>query len=121
MAAILECSPSPRSQPRKARMSCWYRAGRFWHAGAPEVPPCSRAAWAYRHPPRVGREKQAKVAAAPRRVREIAGKAQTLLCRRFRFLERKGNRRTVVATAVTRELAAFIWAINREVMQGRQA
>jgi transposase len=33
------------------------------------------AAWAYRHPPRVGREKQAKVAAAPRRVREIAWKA----------------------------------------------
>jgi transposase len=32
------------------------------------------AAWAYRHPARVGREKQAKVAAAPRRVREIAGK-----------------------------------------------
>jgi transposase len=79
------------------------------------------AAWAYRHPARVGRDKQAKVAAAPRRVREIAWKAQTRLCRRFRFLERKGKRRTVVATAVARELAAFIWAINREVMQGRQA
>ena len=79
------------------------------------------AAWAYRHPARVGREKQAKVAAAPRSVREIAWKAQTRLCRRFRFLERKGKRRTVVATAVARELAAFIWAINREVMQNRQA
>src|SRR6516225_3041138 len=67
------------------------------------------------------REKQAKVAAAPRSVREIAWKAQTRLCRRFRFLERKGKRRTVVATAVARELAAFIWAINREVMQNRQA
>jgi transposase len=30
------------------------------------------AAWSYRHPRRVSREKQAKVAAAPRRVREIA-------------------------------------------------
>jgi len=68
------------------------------------------AAWAYRHPARVGRKKQAKVAAAPRRVREIAWKAQTRLCRRFRFLERKGERRTVVATAVARELAAFVWA-----------
>ena len=65
--------------------------------------------------------KQAKVAAAPRRVREIAWKAQTRLCRRFRLLERKGKRRPVVATAIARELAAFIWAINREVMQGRQA
>ena len=79
------------------------------------------AAWAYRHPARVGREKQPKVAAAPRRVREIAWKAQTRLCRRFRLLERKGKRRPVVATAIARELAAFIWAINREVMQGRQA
>ena len=37
------------------------------------------AAWAYRDPARVGREKQAKVAAAPRQVREIAWKAQTRL------------------------------------------
>ena len=79
------------------------------------------AAWAYRHPARVGREKQAKVAAAPRRVREIAWKAQTRLCRRFRSLERKGKRRTVVATAVARELAAFIWAISREVGSPRTA
>jgi transposase len=79
------------------------------------------AAWAYRYPARVGRDKQAKVAAAPRRVREIAWKAQTRLCRRFRFLESKGKLRTVVAVAVARELAAFVWAINREVMGSRQA
>ena len=74
------------------------------------------AAWSYRYPPRVGREKQPKVAAAPRCVREIAWKAQTRLCRRFRSLERKGKLRTVVATAVARELSAFIWAINREIV-----
>lgn len=79
------------------------------------------AAWSYRHPPRVGREKQAKVAAAPRRVREIAWKAQTRLCGRFRSLIRKGKRPTVVATAIARELSAFIRAINREVMARRQA
>jgi transposase len=79
------------------------------------------AAWSYRYPPRVGRQKQPKVAAAPRRVREIAWKAQTRLCRRFRSLERKGKLRTVVATAVARELLGFIWAINREVMGTRQA
>jgi Transposase IS116/IS110/IS902 family len=38
------------------------------------------AAWSNRYPARVGREKQPKVAAAPRRVREIAWKAQTRLC-----------------------------------------
>src|SRR5215469_7012123 len=76
----------------------------------------SSAAWSYRHPPRVGLEKQAKVAAAPRRVREIAWKAQTRLCGRFRSLIRKGKLPTIVATAIARELSAFIWAINREVM-----
>ena len=79
------------------------------------------AAWSYRYPPRVSREKQPKVAAAPRRVREIAWKAQARLCGRFRSLERKGKRRTVIATAIARELSAFIWAINREIMGGRQA
>ena len=74
------------------------------------------AAWSYRHPPRVSREKQIKVAAAPRAVREIAWKAQMRLCGRFRSLTRKGKRPTVVATAIARELAAFIWAINREVV-----
>jgi transposase len=53
-------------------------------------------------------------------VREIAWKAQVRLCRRYRSLERKGKRPTVIATAIARELSAFIWAINREVMTGRQ-
>jgi transposase len=69
------------------------------------------AAWSYRHPPRVSREKQAKVAAAPRRVREIAWKAQTRLCGRFRSLIRKGKRPTVVATAKPRALC-LTWDIR---------
>jgi transposase len=79
------------------------------------------AAWAYRHPPRVAREKQPKVAAAPKAACQIAWKAQVRLCGRYRSLERKGKLRTVIATAIARELSAFIWAINREVMAGRQA
>jgi hypothetical protein len=54
-------------------------------------------------------------------VREIAWKAQTRLCGRFRSLVRKGKRPTIVAAAVARELAAFVWAINREVMASRRA
>ena len=49
------------------------------------------------------------------RAREIAWKAQVRLCARFRALSRKGKKSTVVATAIARELAAFIWAIAREV------
>lgn len=72
-------------------------------------------AWSYRHPPRVGKKKQEKVAAAPRAVREIAWKAQCRLSTRYRALSRKGKLATVVVTAVARELAGFIWAISREV------
>jgi transposase len=73
------------------------------------------AAWSYRFPPRVSREKQAKVAAAPRPVAEIAWKAQVRLCDRYRALQRKGKRSTIVVTAIARELAGFIWAIGREM------
>lgn len=73
------------------------------------------SAWAYRHPPRVGATKQAKVAAAPRAVREIAWKAQHRLYARYRALTRKGKLKTVAITAMARELAAFIWAAGREI------
>lgn len=74
--------------------------------------------WAYRHPPRVGKKKQDKVAAAPRGVREIAWKAQHRLYGRYRALTRRGKLKTVVITAIARELAGFIWAINREIAAG---
>lgn len=74
------------------------------------------AAWSYRFPPRVSKDMQTRVGAAPRTAREIAWKAQTRLCGRFRTLTRKGKRSTIVVTAIARELSAFIWAINREVV-----
>ena len=73
------------------------------------------SAWSYRHPPRVGRDKQAKVAAAPRAVAEIAWKAQHRLYARYRALTRRGKLKTVAITAVARELAAFIWAVGRAI------
>ena len=77
--------------------------------------------WSYQHPPRVGKEKLAKVAAAPPAVREIAWKAQCRLSARYRTLVRKGKSTNVAITAVARELSAFIWAISREVTQPRAA
>jgi transposase len=71
--------------------------------------------WSYRHPPRVGKEKLAKVAAAPPAAQEIAWKAQSRLSGRFRALARRGKRPTVVVTAIARELAGFIWALNRSL------
>ena len=75
----------------------------------------AECSWAYRHPPRVGKDKQARVAAAPRVVREIAWKAQHRLYNRYRALTRRGKLKTVVITAIARELAGFIWAINRAI------
>ena len=71
------------------------------------------ASWSYRHPPRVGRDKLAKVEAAPPAVREVAWKAQTRLSGRYRSLSKKGKRPTIVVTAIARELCGFIWAVHR--------
>ena len=73
------------------------------------------ASWSYRHPARIGRDKQAKVDAAPEAARAIAWKAQTRLSARFRHLTRKNKLSVVVATAVARELAGFVWAIGQAV------
>jgi len=69
--------------------------------------------WSYRHPPRLGKEKLARVVAAPKAVQEVAWKAQARLCARYRALTRRGKRPTVVVTAIARELSGFIWAVSR--------
>jgi transposase len=78
-------------------------------------------AWSYQHPPRVGKDKQEKVAAAPRAVREIAWKAQCRLSGRYRALVRRGKLKTVAITAVAREFAGFIWAVARAANAARAA
>lgn len=73
------------------------------------------SAWSYRHPPRVGKVKLYQIQRVPAVVREIAWKAQSRLTARYRALTGRGKRNTVAVTAVARELAAFLWAIAREV------
>ena len=111
LMAFLGLTPSERSTGESVKRGSITKAG---NTRARRV--LVESAWSYRHPPRVSKEKQAKVEAAPRSVREIAWKAQMRLCGRFRTLTRKGKRSTIVATAIARELSAFIWAINREVV-----
>jgi transposase len=110
LMAYLGLVPSERSTGDAVRRGPITKAG---NSRARRV--LVEAAWAYRHPARVGFEKQASVAAAPRPAREIAWKAQVRLCKRFRSLTRKGKKSTVAAIAIARELAAFIWAIAHEV------
>lgn len=78
-------------------------------------------AWSYQHPPRVGKDKQTLVEAAPRAAREIAWKAQHRLHGRYRTLTRRGKLKTVAITAVARELSGFIWAISRAITDARVA
>jgi transposase len=110
LMAYLGLVPSERSTGESVKRGSITKAG---NGRARRV--LVEAAWCYRHPPRVGYEKQTLVAAAPRRAREIAWKAKVRLCKRFRMLSRRGKKSTVVATAIARELAAFMWAIAREV------
>ena len=110
LMAYLGLVPSERSTGESVKRGSITKAG---NGRARRV--LVEEAWAYRHPARVGVEKQVLVSAAPRPAREIAWKAQVRLCKRFRTLSRRGKTSTVVATAIARELAAFIWAIAREV------
>ena len=68
------------------------------------------AAWAYQHSPNVGvgiRERQQGV---PPETVARSWAAQVRLSRRFRQLAAHKNVRSVVAAAVARELAGFLWA-----------
>jgi len=51
----------------------------------------------------------------PKAVREIAWKGQIRLCARYRRLSNAGKKLPVVVAAIAREMAAFLWAIGREV------
>jgi transposase len=54
-------------------------------------------------------------AGLPKAVCDIAWKAQLRLCGRYRKLMAHGKQRGVVIAAIAREMAAFLWAIGREV------
>jgi transposase len=73
------------------------------------------AAWTYRYPARVSEILRARLDGLPKAVRDIAWKAQVRLCARYRRLSTAGKKLPVVVAAIAREMAAFLWAIGREV------
>jgi len=73
------------------------------------------AAWTYRYPARVGETLRARLDGLPKAVRDIAWKAQIRLCARYRRLSLTGKKLPVVVAAIAREMAAFLWAIGRQV------
>ena len=73
------------------------------------------AAWAYRYPARVSETLRARLEGLPKPVRDIGWKAQVRLCARYCRLSAVGKKPPVVVAAIAREMAAFLWAIGREV------
>ena len=70
----------------------------------------------YRFGARVTREMQKRQEGLSQDITDIAWQAQVRLCRRFNRLTQRGKPRSIVVTAIAREMSAYIWAISREVV-----
>jgi transposase len=109
LMSYLGLVPSERSTGDKRRLGAITKSGSR-HARRLLV----EAAWHYRLGPRPSRELAKRQAGQPEHVVALSWKAQQRLGRTWRRLaEERGKRRTLVAVAVARELAGFVWAIAK--------
>ena len=72
------------------------------------------AARCYRCPARISRPLLLRQEALSKPIRDSAWKAQLRLCARYRKFVRTGKPTKLVAAAMARELAGFVWAIARQ-------
>ena len=85
--------------------------GNITHAGNRHVrAQLVEAAWAYRHRPNVGKTIAARHEGLPPEVVARSWNAQVRLTKRFAQLAARKNVKSVVAAAIARELAGFVWA-----------
>jgi transposase len=110
LMAYLGLVPSESSTGEKVRRGGITKAG---NGRARRV--LIEGAWTYRFPARVSRPLQERQVGLPKAVCDIAWIAQLRLCGRYRKLAARGKRQGVVTAAIAREMAAFLWAIGREV------
>ena len=68
------------------------------------------SAWSYQHRPSVGREIARRQQGLDPAVIARAWAAQQRLCARFRTLAARKHAKSIVAAAIARELAGFLWA-----------
>jgi transposase len=68
------------------------------------------SAWALKHRPAVGVQIARRQQGLPPQVAARAWAAQQRLCARFRVLAARKNIKSIVAAAIARELAGFLWA-----------
>jgi transposase len=106
--AFLGLVPSEHTTGKRRRLGAITKCGNA-HARRTLV----EAAWAYRHPARIGRRLLNRSEKLPESIRAIAWKAQLRLAARYRRLAARGKPHQVVVTAIARELSGFVWAIAR--------
>ena len=73
-------------------------------------------AHSYRYPAKQSIEIQKRQEGLPKEIVDIAWEAQLRLCRRYARLMNRGKHRSVVVTAIAREMIAYIWAISKETV-----
>ena len=85
--------------------------GRLTKAGnAPCAPSWSGSAWSYQHRPSVGGELARRQQGLDPAILARAWAAQQRLSSRFRRLAARKHTKSIVAAAIARELAGFLWA-----------
>lgn len=110
LVSYLGLSPSENSSGKRVIRGSITKAGSK-HARRVLI----EGAWAYRLPARVGRNLALRQNGLTKDVLDIAWKAQVRLCQRFRSMGGRRKNQNIVATAVAREIACFLWAIARTV------
>lgn len=110
LMAYLGLTPTEHSSGDRRRLGSITKAGNT-HARRAFV----EGAWAYRHPAKISPSIRRRQEHLPKPVQDIAWRAQIRLCKRYRQMVGRGKHPNIAATAVARELAAFVWAIAREV------
>jgi len=69
----------------------------------------TESAWSYRHGPGIYPVLKRRQEGLPEEVKQIAWRAQTRLCGRYRKLTGRGKEKNKVVTAIGRELLSFLW------------
>lgn len=73
-------------------------------------------AHSYRYTANISTEMQKRQEGLPKAIIDQAWEAQLRLCKRYQRLMHRGKHRSVVVTAIAREMIAYIWSISREVV-----
>jgi transposase len=97
--------------PSEYSSGAWVHRGRLTKAGNAHLrAQLVESAWAYQHRPGVGAELARRQQGLDPAVVARAWAAQQRLSGRFRALAARKNTKSIVAAAIARELAGFLWA-----------